>query len=254
MGNRGGFFSRFGRKQWNAERIAVFDLETTGVDTNTARIVTASIATLDPGGTDGEKMTFTHDNIRTWLVNPGCDIPERATAIHGITTAHAAEHGAPPDVACREIEATLAACWRAGIPVCAYNATYDLTVLDRELRRHCGGGLVVSGPVIDPYVIDKAADKYRRGSRTLTATCAHYGVPLDAAHDATADAVAAGLVAFMIAARHEEIAKMRFPALHVAQAKWYRDQRADYAEYRRRIGKPISDVNEEWPLQSWKQD
>jgi DNA polymerase-3 subunit epsilon len=227
---------------WPEHPIAVFDLETTGPDPTTARIVTATIAVLNPDGSIGD--------TRTWLVDPGIEIPDGATAVHGITTAHATEHGTNPGIACRGIETVLAAHWAAGIPVCAYNASYDLTVLDRELRRHNGHGLVVGGPVLDPYVVDREVDKYRRGSRTLTAACAHYGVSLESAHDATADAVAAGMVAYAIAARYPDISGMTLPALHTAQSGWHRDRQADFAAYLQRVGKPADDVCGDWPIRA----
>lgn len=228
---------------WNSSWIAVFDLETTGVDPDTARIVTAAVAVLGPDGGHG-------GDTRSWLVDPCVDIPAGATKVHGITTVYAAEHGVDPGLASQEIEAVLTAHWAAGVPVCAYNASYDLTVLDRALRRHHGHGLTVSGPVIDPYVIDREADKYRRGPRTLTAACAHYGVRLSAAHDSTADAVAAGQVAYAIAARYPNVARMPLPALHHAQAGWHRARQADFAAYLRRVGKPADDVCGDWPIRT----
>ena len=46
-----------------AKRLAVFDLETTGLDLSTARIVTACVAVIDANGQVIEQ--------REWLVNPG---------------------------------------------------------------------------------------------------------------------------------------------------------------------------------------
>jgi len=48
----------------------------------------------------------------------------------------------------------------------AFNGSYDLTVLDRELGRHLSSDLTVTGPVVDPHIIDRALDR-RRGKRTL---------------------------------------------------------------------------------------
>ena len=45
--------------------------------------------------------------------------------------------------------------------------------------------------VLDPRVLDRHLDRYRKGRRTLTDLCAHYGVTLEGAHDAAADALAA---------------------------------------------------------------
>ena len=63
-----------------------------------------------------------------------------------------------------------------GIPVVVYNAPYDLSLLDRECRRNGLEPIDAPGPVIDPLVIDKAVDSYRKGKRTLEVAAAHYRV------------------------------------------------------------------------------
>jgi DNA polymerase III subunit epsilon len=246
MGNESGLFGSFRRPRWNAERIAVFDLETTGTDPTTARIVTAAIATLDPAAPIDGEAAFSISNTRRWLVNPGCEIPAEATAVHGVTTEGASNHGVPSDVACLEIAKALTEHWREGIPVCVYDASHDLTVLDRELRRHYG--LVLStGYVLDPHVIDKQVDKYRKGPRTLAATCSHYGIRQGEAHIALGDAIASGLLMHALAIKYGMLAKTKLLDLHMHQVGWFRDQRAESAEYRQRVGKPIDDVARDWP-------
>lgn len=123
-------------------------------------------------------------------------IPEQASAIHGIGTDHARKHGARAAPAVEEIAHAVAEVLRSGVPLVVMNARYDLSLLDRECHRYglpsvderVGGA---PSPVIDPLVIDKHVDKYRKGKRALQALCDHYGVTLDGAHEASADAVAA---------------------------------------------------------------
>jgi DNA polymerase-3 subunit epsilon len=219
--------------------MCVFDLETTAADPEEARIVTACVALIG-GGMD----TTVHE----WLVDPGVDIPAEATAVHGITTDRAREDGMSPVDAVREIAEELCRAWSAGVPVVAFNAAYDLTVLDRECRRHdVSCGFPVAGPVIDPYVIDREVDKYRRGKRTLTAMCEHYRVTLGDAHNAAADAVAAGRVAWAIAQRYPQVAGMSLAELHEAQVGWHRERQTDFAAYLRRTGKPTDGVCTAWP-------
>ena len=146
--------------RWTEGPLLGFDTETTGVDVDHDRIVTAALVRRDASGT----------RIRTWLIDPGVEIPAAASAIHGITTAHARAHGAPPAVALAEIAATVATALAAGTPVVAFNAAYDLSILDAELVRH---GLATvperlgraTSPVIDPLVLDRHEDRYRRGKR-----------------------------------------------------------------------------------------
>ena len=53
-----------------------FDLETTGVNVATDRIVEISMIKLHPNGME---------DTRTLRINPECHIPEASTAVHGIT-------------------------------------------------------------------------------------------------------------------------------------------------------------------------
>jgi DNA polymerase-3 subunit epsilon len=224
---------------WHRGRLAAFDTETTGPDPETARIVTATIALV--GGGQPTK-------IASLLIDPGIDIPAEATAVHGVTTEHAREHGIQPAEAIPAIEQQLATAWAAQIPVIAFNAAFDFTVLSREMDRNGGRCLTVAGPVVDPYVIDREIDKYRRGKRILTACCEHYRVRHDGAHDATADALAAGRIAWAICQRYPAIAAMSLADLHAAQVKWHATRQADFAAYLRNVGKSADDVCGDWPL------
>src|SRR5690606_9732845 len=143
---------------WGA-RIGVFDLETTGVDVDSSRIVSACVAVLDEGG----QLVARWD----WLADPGVEIPEGAAAVHGITTERARAEGAPARTVVTEVAQTLRVLFATGVPVVVYNAPYDLSLLDRECRRHGIEPLDAPGPIIDPLVIDKAVDRYRKGKRTL---------------------------------------------------------------------------------------
>ena len=169
-----------------AKQIAVFDLETTGLDLTDARIVTACAVELDASG----NVVGTNSE---WLANPGIEIPTQASDVHGVTTEIAVRDGRPADVVVGELLATLRDFFARGLPVVAYNAPYDFTILHYEALRH-GLEPLKLGAVIDPMVIDKFKDKYRKGKRRLENAAEYYQVPLDDAHNATADAVAAGRV------------------------------------------------------------
>ena len=138
-----------------ADRLTVFDLETTGVDVETARIVTACIAVLDADGSVIDRWD--------WLADPGVEIPEGASAIHGITTELARLDGRPTDVVVAEIAQTLRTLAGLGVPLVVYNAPYDLSLLDRECRRNELEPLPDPSAVVDPLVLDKAVDRYRKG-------------------------------------------------------------------------------------------
>ena len=91
----------------------------------------------------------------------------------------------------RWVRETIAAHLARGLAVCAFNAAYDFSLLDAECRRY-GLDTIDARPVIDPMVIDRRVDRFRRGKRTLTVATEVYGVELLDAHDASADAIAAG--------------------------------------------------------------
>src|SRR6195952_2633735 len=71
-----------------SQALGVFDLETTGVDTATARIVTAHVGVIDETGAVGER--------KDWIVAPGIAIPDGAARVHGITTERARRFGRSP--------------------------------------------------------------------------------------------------------------------------------------------------------------
>jgi len=221
------------------ESVAVFDLETTGIDVATARVVTAYVGVLGPDGAVLEAAT--------WLADPGVEIPAGAAAVHGISTERARAEGRPARAVVGEIIAALQAVLDRGLPLVVYNAPYDLTLLDHEARRHELTALAVPDAVIDPLVIDKAVDRYRKGKRTLTAAAEVYGVPLEGAHDAGADAVAAGRVAQALARRFPERLALPLAELHAAQVAWCDESNSSYEQFRRR-SEPSFVVERGWPL------
>lgn len=223
---------------WNELPRAAFDLETTGTDPETARIVTASVIVVN-----GKSEILHHSE---WLVDPGVEIPEGAAAVHGITTEKARAEGQDAATAVAEITAHLRDLF-ATMPVMAFNAAYDFTVLNREAGRH-GGQPLTPAPVIDPLVLDRHVDRFRRGKRTLEAMSEFYQVPLNNAHTSLADAAATIGVADAIAARYSEVRIDPFE-LHAAQANWQQAWAANFQEFLRRKT-PDAVVDGAWPLKA----
>lgn len=222
--------------QWT-HRLGVFDLETTGVDPTGARIVTAFVGVVNAQGE--------LEQGREWIVNPGIEIPAAAAAVHGISTERARAEGQEPAHAVREIHDTLREIMLT-TGVVAFNAAYDFSVLHAEARRHGLEPLADPAPVIDPLVLDKQVDRYRRGKRTLGATVLHYGITLDGWHDASADAVAAGRLAFAMAERYPEL-RISLADLHGRTAIWSAEQDASFAEFMQRQGRPFA-AQPGWPV------
>ena len=230
---------------WSTGRLCGFDLETTGLDTETDRIVTACV--VQGGG--GEPVSMAN-----WLADPGIEIPEGATKLHKITTERARAEGAPAAEVVQEVVAALVQIQRDAIPLVIMNAQYDLTLLDREARRHGVQPLVdIIGRdglrVIDPKVLDKQLSR-RRGPRTLADLCTHYRVRLDSAHTANADAVAACRVVWRIGQQYPQIGGLDARGLHLLQCGWAADQQDSLRAYFARTpGKEswADGVRSEWP-------
>lgn len=228
---------------WHEDLLVGFDLETTGTDPLRARIVTAAVTEVK----DGQPVRH-----RAWLADPGVPIPAEATAIHGVATERAAAEGRPAPEVVAEVADAVRGYWAAQVPVVVYNAPFDLTLLDAELRRYALPPLVAPGgrpgPVVDPLVIDRALDRYRRGKRTLEAACAVYGVVLEDAHDAGADALAAVRVARALARRFPEAADADLWELHRAQSGWYAAWAEDFTAWLRRSDGSAKPIPRDWPL------
>ncbi|MDT0178769.1 exonuclease domain-containing protein [Microbacterium sp. ARD31] len=220
--------------------LGVFDLETTGVDVCEDRIVTAHVGVLDAQG----RVV----SAQSWLADPGIEIPAGATAVHGITTAHARAAGRAAAEVVAEVTAALRALFVRGIPVVAYNAPFDFSMLKYEGMRLGVEPIANPSPVVDPLVVDKTYDRYRRGKRTLEVVAAHYAVPLEGAHDAAADAVAAGRVAQAIAARFG--LELGSTELHTQQVSWARAQAESLTQYFISIGRldPEDALDGSWPI------
>lgn len=147
-----------------------FDLETTGVNFQTDRIVEISYIKLYPNGTEEAK---------TMRFNPGCPIPAEATAVHHITDSDVADKPPFKSMA-RSLADTFTGCDIAG-----YNhVKFDLPLLMEEfLRAGVDDFDPMRGRLIDVQTI-----YHKLEQRTLSAAYRFYcGGDLDNAHSADAD-------------------------------------------------------------------
>lgn len=156
--------------------LVVFDLETTGPDRLTDRIVEVAALKVSP---DGSVSVF------ETRVNPGVKIPREATAVHGISDADVADAPSFADVAPR-LAAFLEGCDLAG-----YNLRgFDIPLLARELER-----AKVSFSFEGRRVVDAQVIYFRKEPRDLSAAVRTFaGREHDGAHSALADTVAAAEV------------------------------------------------------------
>lgn len=233
-------------------RKLAFDTETTGPNPNEDRIVTAALV-VRGGGRD--------DKVMSWLINPGVPIPAEAAEIHGITDEKAAE-GADPKDALEDIAGNLAAALQYGMPIVAFNLSFDWTVLVRELARHGLPSMadrlpgMSALPLVDSHVIDKQVDKYVKGTgmRKLKPTAERYGVELEDWHTAEADALAALLIAEAQFERYPHLNTYGPQQLFAAQRTWRAEQQAGLQRWFRtkataeQGGDPAKVIDGSWPL------
>jgi DNA polymerase-3 subunit epsilon len=164
--------------------LAALDLESTGVDPASDRVVEVAVLTLLPGG--GQELYHRR-------VNPGVPIPAAATAVHGIADADVAD--APPFAAiAAELFATLFGCDLAGFGI----VSFDLPLLAAEFAR-VGLPFRVAGR----RVVDVLALYRRQYPRDLASAVREYlGRAHEGAHSAAADARAAAEVLDRQVGRH----------------------------------------------------
>lgn len=191
-----------------------------------------------------------------WTVNPGVEIPEGAAAVHGVTTEDAVRDGRPPAEVLPEIVAVLnyELNFEDAI-LTAYNCPFDLTMLREEYKRHgiipkdstYVEDLVAHVGIIDPLVIDKEVNKYRRGSRKLIDVAETHGFNLTNAHNSTADVEATIYLAEKFMTMFED--KATIYELMELQATAKAGQAASLSEYFKKQGREDWEVDGSWPIQ-----
>jgi DNA polymerase-3 subunit epsilon len=270
---------------WSEGPFVGYDLESTGVDPREARIVTAAVVyaeigaqprtiswLLDPGvdvPTDAAEVHgWTREEILARVGKPGHAIRRTTGGLGGDREMTMAVDGA-----LGEIAGHLASAMARENPVVIANAAYDTTLTETELTRH-GIDTLTSRPtgirgVVDPMVINRQWDPYRKVKRDggcrggkyhcggcgapdskLGSLCQHYGITLDRAHSAGADAFAAVRLAVRLGDLWGEINRWKLGALHEHQITWRAAQMASLEEYHRKHGQLDGDYDRGWPLHS----
>jgi DNA polymerase-3 subunit epsilon len=261
---------------WHTGRLAAFDLETTGTDVEHDRIVTA--AAIACGG-------FGSYIPCTWLADPGVEIPAEATAVHKITTEQARAEGEPAADVVDEVAEQLAQWLGDGMALVGHNVPFDLTLLDRELRRYGREPLLDrlgERPlhVLDTRVLDTHVLPYRRrpsadqGARQLITLAQVYGLGWDAkaAHGCEYDALMSARIAQQIGTlahmsrrywpeairtarrpRFHELRGLSRAELHELQVRLAAEQ-AEGLQAHFRKNDPAAVVDGSWPLRPSVED
>ena len=150
--------------------IAIFDLETTGLNITTDRIVEIAIIRVEVDGSESEYLR---------RVNPEIPIPAEVSAIHGIFEADIADAPTFAEIA-DEVVAFIGDSDLAG-----YNSNkFDIPVLAEELMRAGSNFDVASRRFVDVQNIF-----HKMEQRTLAAAYQFYcEKPMESAHNALYDA------------------------------------------------------------------
>lgn len=229
-------------------RYVGFDIESTGIDPRTDRIVTFSVIAQD---------SSREQTLYEWTINPGVEIPEGAAAVHGVTTEIAVRDGRHPKEVLPEIMSVLnyELSFEDAI-LTAYNCPFDLTMLREEYKRHgiipkdstYVEDLVAHVGIIDPLVMDKEIYKFRRGSRKLTDVAEFHGFNLVNAHNSTADVEATIYLAERFMSLIPEEASVQ--EILELQATAKKRQAESLSEYFKKQDREDWRVDGSWPIQT----
>ena len=167
--------------------LCFFDLETTGVNITTDRIVEIAVLKLHPKGTR---------EVKVWRVNPECPIPAQASAVHGIYDADIADE---PNF--KTLSKTIYNFIRNS-DLAGYNSDrFDIPLLAEEMLR-----AEIDFDISHFKTIDVQTIFHKMEQRTLTAALKFYcNEELVDAHSAMADTKATHDVLMAQLERYDEL-------------------------------------------------
>jgi DNA polymerase III subunit epsilon len=168
-------------KPWREVSVLFIDVESTGLRVGVDKACQLGFARFDGG-------KFTAG--ATHLVNPNMPIPESATAIHGITDAMVQAMKTAAEVFELERAGDL---FKDAQPA-AFNASFDKHFVPPEAVER-------DWPWLDCLSLIRVKDRFvaGKGRHKLTECCKRHGIELTKAHDAGADARAAGELFYKVA-------------------------------------------------------
>lgn len=196
---------------WLDMPFLVVDVETTGLDRNQHRVIEVAWALFH-----NQEVVFSESRLCA-IEGP---LPEEIVALTGIRDDMLKDQ---PEFA-HHIEGLLKAMNKAAFVV-AYNANFDRLFLEAEFAR--AERLLPQKHWIDPCVFIREVDRYQKGKK-LTDAAARWGVKLNNAHRALADALACGHLLYKLSSH---LNAYTLPELIVTQQKWQAEQEKSYQAY-----------------------
>lgn len=229
------------------EKIFCWDVESTGTNVEEDRILTC-YAML-------QRQDGTIERDWHWTIDPGVEVAQGASDVHGMTTEWVRENGRKDvGTAISEITSQLWFAANSGHPIVAFNQRFDLSMLHHESIRHFGlglGALVEKGLFYDPLPHDKERDKFRKGPRKLQAMCEHYGIDFneDEAHAAEYDVLKASELSWRLLRKESK----SLDELQSLLPEWKQEQDASLERYFAKTNKTNDDgskilIDKGWPL------
>ena len=218
--------------------LAFFDLETTGLNIASDRIVEISIVKMMPNG-DKE--------IKTKLLNPTIPISKEASAVHGIKDEDVKDKATFKEVA-QELNEFISGCDLAG-----YNSNrFDIPLLAEEFLRAS-----IDFDVSNRNLIDVQNIFHKMEQRTLVAAYKYYcNKDLTNAHSAEADTTATYEI---LEAQVEKYADLKNDAAFLSAFSQmtnnvdllgrivYNDKNVEVFNFGKHKGKPVTEILEKEP-------
>jgi len=201
-------------EHWYDADLAVVDVETTGLDPQTDRVIEVGIVHMRAG-----------EIIERWgqLIDPGREIPPEVVKLTGIQPEDLVGKPRFADIA-SEVSARL-----EGRVLVAYNLAFDSTFIRNELKR--ADTHFPEGPALDPLVFARELQK-SDGSKRLAKVAERLGIRLEEAHRAVNDAEVAGQVLYAF----RDQLPPRLEDLTILQQQWSVLQEQQMAARRRMRG------------------
>ncbi len=207
--------------KWFDLPLAVIDVETTGLDSSTDRVIEIGIIRFERG-----EVVESYGK----LIDPGRDVPAEVVELTGIKPEDLEGQPTFAELA-DEIHQRL-----QGVGIVAYNLSFDKGFVTAELER-CGLAWPDDAPTLDPLIF--ARQFYKNLRRKNLGTIADtLGIPLEEAHRATHDAEVAGHVLYAFRDRLPD----NLQDLLVLQAQWEAAQAQEMSWRRDDSGESLADA------------
>lgn len=158
---------------WFEKNFVALDVETTGLDAASCRVIELAIVPFN-----------SQNGVFSQLFSIGEALPHEITQITGITDDMLKGQPSFHEKALEIVEQLKKVDF-----IVAYNAKFDRPFLESELAR--ANISLPDIPWVDPYIFICELDRYKKGKK-LSDAAQRWGVSLDNAHRAQADARAAG--------------------------------------------------------------